>query len=239
MMPDAGFATFDTARKRRAGCVQTRKMLFWLKELARVEILAMMPGLLPVKLNFDQLSKIAETESGSLAEVARLLHSVSQSQSSAVVSESPARLSPERQEQSVLDRIIDGLTSFVGMLLGTPRRSAPSNQAPPSPTSSAQQIPEREEEAIINLGQIWRETSLQHIDDVLSAVADLEKRNALEVTRKINFSRRRYSYATPSEINQLFDDLRDVAIQIVEALQRDSKYIIDFVGLPEACRQPR
>ncbi|MBX7136139.1 MAG: UvrD-helicase domain-containing protein [Fimbriimonadaceae bacterium] len=233
MMPDAGFATFDTAGKRRAGCVQARKMLFWLERLGRVEILAMMPGLLPVKLNFDQLSKIAETERGPLADVAKLLHSVSQSQSPAVISELPARASPEREGRSVLDRIIDGLTSFVGMLLGSPRRPEPSNLVRPSPTASARQTPARDGEAIINLGQIWRDTSLPHIDDVLSTVAELEDRKALEVTRKIGFSRRRYSHATSSEIDQLFDALKDVAIQIVKALQKDSQYIIDFELLAE------
>ena len=233
MMPDAGFDAFDTAGKRRAGCVQAKKTLYWLERLRRVEILTMMPGLLPVKLNFDQLSKIAETERGPLADVARLLHSVSQSRSSAVVSEPPARAPPDRQERSVLDRIIDGLSSFVGMLLGTPSWPEPSSLARPSPTSSARQTPERDEEAIINLGQIWRDTSLPHIDDVLSTVAELEECSALEVTRKIGFSRRRHSRATPSETDQLFDTLEDVAIQIVKALQKDAQYIIDFEVLAE------
>lgn len=233
MMPDAGFDAFDTVGKRRAGCVQARKMLFWLERLGRVEILAMMPGLLPVRLNFDQLSKIADTERGPLADVARLLLSVSQSQSSAVISELPARASPDREGRSVLDRIIAGLTSFVGMLLGSPKRPDPANMARPSPTFAVQKIPECDEEAIINLGQIWRDTSLPHIDDVLSTVAELEDRKALEVTRKIGFSRRRYSHATPSEIDQLFGALRDVAIQIVKALQKDSQYVIDFEALAE------
>jgi superfamily II DNA/RNA helicase len=233
MMPDAGFDTFDTAGKRRTGCVQARKMLFWLERLGRVEILAMMPGLLPVTLNFDQLSTIAETERGPLADVARLLHSVAQSQTSAAGSGPPARAAPDRDERSVLERIIDGLTSFVGMLLGSPRRPEPSNVARPSPTASVSQSPERDGEAIINLGQILRDTSLTHIDDVLSTVAELEDRKALEVTRKIGFSRRRYSHATSSEIDQLFDALRAVAIQIVKALQKDSQYIIDFEVLAE------
>jgi len=233
MMPDSGFGTFDTAGKRRAGCVQARKMLFWLERLGRIDILAMMPGLLPVKLNFDRLSAIAETERGPLADVARLLQSVSRSPSSAAISEPPTRASPNREERSVLDRIIDGLTSFVGMLLGSAPRPEPSNLARPSPTVSVPQAPERGAEAIINLGQIWRDTSLPHIDDVLSTVAELEGRKALEVTRKIGFSRRRYSHAAASEIDQLFDALRDVAIQIVRALQKDSQYIIDFAVLAE------
>jgi hypothetical protein len=233
MMPDAGFATFDTAGKRRAGCVQARKMLFWLERLGRVEILAMMLGLLPVKLNFDQLSKIAETERGPLADVARLLHSVSQSRISAVISEPPPRAAPDREGRLVLDRIIDGLTSFVGMLLGSQRRPEPFNLARPSPTPSAQQTTERDGEAIINLRQIWRDASLPHIDDVLSTIAELEDRKALEVTRKIGFSRRRYSHAMSSEIDRLFDALKDVAIQIVKALQKDAHYIIDFDVLAE------
>jgi superfamily II DNA/RNA helicase/cold shock CspA family protein len=233
MMPDAGFATFDTAGKRRAGCVQARKMLFWLERLGRVEILAMMPGLLPVNLNFDQLSRIAESESGPLAEVARILYSVSHSQSPAVIRDLPARASPAPEGRSVLDRIIDGLTSFVGMLLGSPRRPELPNPTQLSPTAPTPQTPVRNGDAIINLGQIWRDTSLAHIDDVLSIVAELEDRNALEVTRKIGFSRRRYSYARPSEIDQLFDSLRHVAIQIVKALQKDSQFIIDFGTLAE------
>jgi len=233
MMPDAGFATFDTAGKRRAGCVQARKMLFWLERLGRVEILTMMPGLLPVRLNFDQLSRIAETERGPLADVARLLHSVSQSQTPTAISEVPARASPDRRGRSVLDRIVADLTSFVGMLLGSPRRPDPANLARPSATVSAGRTPERDGEAIVNLGQIWRDTSLPHVDDVLSMIAELEDRKGLEVTRKIGFSRRRHSHATSSEINQLFDALKDVAIQIVKALRKDSEYIIDFEVLAE------
>ena len=233
MMPDSGFGTFDTAGKRRAGCVQARKMLFWLERLGRIDILAMMPGLLPVKLNFDRLSAIAETERGPLVDVARLLQSVFRSQSSAAISEPPTRASPNREERSVLDRIIDGLTSFVGMLLGSAPRPEPSTLARPSPTVSVPLASERGAEGIINLGQIWRYTSLPHIDDVLSTVAELEGRNALEVTRKIGFSRRRYSHAAASEIDQIFEALRDVAIQIVKALQKDSQYIIDFAVLAE------
>ena len=235
IMPDIGFATFDTAAKRRASCVQARKMLYWLEQLGRVKIEAMMPSLLPVKLNFEQLSKIVKTERGPLADVARILLSVSPSKPPAAISAVPARVSPDREGRSAVDGVFGGPTSFVGMLLGSPTKPQWSNLGGQQErlADSARQTLERDVEAIINLGQICRDTSLTHIDDVLLKVVELEERNALEVTRKIGLSRRKYSDATSSETDQLFDVLKDVAIQIVKELQKDSEYTIHFEELAE------
>lgn len=231
MMPDAGFSTFDTAGERRTGCAQARKALFWLERLERVEILAMMPDLLPVKLNFDRLSKIAKTEDSPLADVARLLCSVYQSQNSTAHSEIPTHASSAQRGRSTLDRVTDSVTSFIGLLLGSPGLTEPPDLKKPYLAFSERQTAESNLEAIINLGQIWRDTSLPCIDDVLSTIAQLDDLKALEVTRKIGFSPRQNSRATSSEIDQLFDKLKNISIRIIKKLQKDSQCVIDFDAL--------
>lgn len=234
IMPDAGFGKFNTAAERRMACVQARKLLHWLERLGRVEILAMMPGLLPVRLNYAQLSAVAEMEQGPLGDMARLLASVSESEASAEINQQPTPASPEYETRSVLDRLIGGLTSFVGMLFGAGGNSSPTDRGRSSAGGSAPKPAAGSREAVINLSQIWRDTAFPHIDDVLSAVAELEERKALEVTRKISFSRRRYSRLDASQVDQLFDALRDGAIESVKALRADSEYIIDFDALAQA-----
>ena len=233
MMPDSGFTAFDSAGKQRAGCVQTRKMLYWLERLGRVEILAMMPGLLPVRLDFPKLAKIAETEDGPLAEVAKLLQTISQPRQENSADNSSASKALEKRERSFLERIIDGLSSFVGVLLSSPDR--PLAQAPSGTKSrhEATSTVKQDGDAIINLAQIWRDTSLAHVDDVLSTIALLEERQALLVTRTIRFSRRRYSHATQVEIDQLFSNLKEILKRVVRHLGRESECIIDFEVIAE------
>lgn len=231
MMPDAGFESFESIGKRRASCVQVRKILYWLERLGQVEILTMMPGLLPVKLNFKKLSSVAEAESGPIADVARLLYSAFQAESSVAEPTLPETNVPRHEKRSILDRIIGGLTTFVGMLLGS-HYSGQESITGPSYSPPVRQRPAVERDAIINLGFIWRDSSLPHIDDVLSAVAELEVRNCLVVMRKISFSRRRYSHATAQEIEELFDTLQAAAVQIVKSVGVRSEWVIDFDVIP-------
>ena len=228
MMPDSGFSAFDSAGKQRAGCVQTRKMLYWLERLGRVDILAMMPGLLPVRLDFPILTNIAETEDGPLAEVAKLLQTISQLRQESTPNRSSVSNVVEKRERSFLERLIDGISNFVGVLLSSPvRLPAPASIETGSGNKNYSAV-EHDGDAIINLAQIWRDSSLAHIDDVLSTIALLEERQALTVTRTIRFSRRRYSHATEVEIDQLFSNLREISKRVVKQLAKDSECLIDF-----------
>lgn len=237
MMPDAGFTTYSNAAKRRAGCLQIRKLLYWLERLERVEILTMMPGLLPVRLNFAQLAKIAAPEGDPVADVAKLLTMIGLQQPDERIEAPAENRLPERRDQSIFDHIIEGLSSFVGLLLGMKRQAEPQN---PTATHPAPITPRSAgvEDAIINLDHIWRETSLGHIDNVLATIAELEQRGGLEVTRKIAFSPRLNAHAKPSEVDQIFNTLQEVSLEIIRALQKKSQYAIDFgvlaEGLPAA-----
>lgn len=233
MMPDSGFSAFDSTGKQRAGCVQTRKMLYWLERLGRVEILAMMPGLLPVRLDFSRLTKIAETESGPLAEVAKLLQTISQTRQERSADNSSASKAVQNRERSFLERIIDGISSFVGVLLSNQVRPLAQTPVETKNCQEATATVEPDGDAIINLAQIWRDTSLAHIDDVLSTIALLEERQALMVTRTIRFSRRRYSHANSVEIDQLFSNLKEISTRVVRQLERESECIIDFEVIAE------
>ena len=239
MMPDSGFSSFDTVSKQRASCVQARKMLYWLERLGRVEILAMMPALLPVCLDFPQLGKIAETENGSLADVAKLLQTLTQPRQENSPEHNFAAKEIEKPERSFLERIIDGISRFVGMLLHTPTSAPEQASAGAQVTRKQAAVTQQNVEAIINLAQIWRETSLTSIDDVLSTIAHLEERQALKITRKIRFSRRRYSHANPGEIAHLFSTLKEIAKRVARQLERDSEYVIDFDALSEGLPETR
>ena len=233
MMPDSGFTAFDSAGKQRAGCVQTRKMLYWLERLGRAEILAMMPSLLPIRLDFRVLIKIAETEDGSLAEVAKLLQTISQPRQESTPNRGSVSNAVEKRERSFLERIIDGISSFVGVLFSSPVRSPAPASIETRGANGKSPVVEQNGDAIINLAQIWRDSSLAHIDDVLSTIALLEERQALVVTRTIRFSRRRYSHATQVEIDQLFSNLSEIAKRVVRQLAKDSECLIDFEVIAE------
>lgn len=240
MMPDSGFANYDTTGKQRAGCVSVRKMLYWLERLDRVEILAMLPALLPVNLNFIKLESIAERESGPLSEVAQLLLQIAKPAGDTRPPVSQVAPTIQKTERSVLLTIIEGLSSFIGMLFGVTDRSPPrsfptsretSNISTPVPNSVSGP-------AIINLAQIWRESSLPHIDDVLETISQLERRLGLSITRRIRFSRRRYAEASPTAISRIFTFLDEVAQRIVSRLAESSSANIDLVELADGLNVP-
>jgi superfamily II DNA/RNA helicase len=237
MMPDAGFMSFNSAGERRGGCVQVRKMIYWLERTGRVEILAMMPGLLPVRLKLERLSGIAENEKGPVADVARLLVILSEQKNSGISRSTGETSRGSDTDRTILDRIIDGLSSFIGFFLGSRQEPAVAIIPAVRNEKASNTRLASPGEAIINLGQIWRDTSLRHIDDVLSTIADLEERGAIEITRTITFSRRRYSHAPLPQIDAMFEWLSDVALRILNQLRKDSQYIIDFgniaTGFPE------
>ena len=141
-----------------------------------------MPGLLPVRLDFSRLTKIAETESGPLAEVAKLLQTISQPRQESSYDNSSASKAVERRERSFLERIIDGISSFVGVLLSSPVRPLAQTPLETKNHVGATATVEPDGDAIINLAQMWRDTSLALIDDVLWTIALLEERQALMVT---------------------------------------------------------
>lgn len=217
MMPDAGFGSFDRASQRRAACVQTRKTLYWLERLQRTEILAMLPGLLPAALHFGQLTLIAK-ETGPVADVASLLCRIGQAGGHVQI---PADSTASRRK-SILARIAEG----IGSLLFGAQQNAVANPVVQAPLTNA--------DAIINIGHIWRESALAHVDDVLSTLAELEKRSALQISRELSFSRRRCSSAGAQQIAQVFNALRDVALDIVGKLRRDGRCVIDFDTLAGA-----
>ena len=239
LMPDAGYESYVTSAKRRVGCTQVRKTLYWLERLGRVEILTMMPGLLPVRLSLDRLAEIATQETGPVAEVAASLASLGRvsNQQPAAVTATPTATANNR---NIVERIIDGLSNLIGFLFGGARvPNSSRNDSVQSQLRSPLAVPTSTiaGDAVINLGQIWRDTSLAHVDDVLSMIVELETRNALQITRKIAFGRGRHSYADPGHIDPLFGWLKQVSGVILRRLKDQPKYVIDFdelgTGFPD------
>jgi len=231
MIPDSGFGTFRFARQRRAASTQIRKTLYWLERLDLIKILSIMPGLLPVTLSVGRLLEIAEKETGPIADVATSLASLEQRSSSEGSHNSGNNLKSGNEDQGIIEKVLDGISDFVGFLFG-------GNRGVVKTTIEESQKPKNEiitdvtdtgsYEAIINLGQVWRDTVLPHVDDVLSAIADLEMRNALKISRRIGFSRGRFSYANVIDVEQLFEYLDKAAASILSKLKDQAKYVIDF-----------
>lgn len=231
MMPDSGFGTFRFARKRRAASTQIRKTLYWLERLSLVKILSIMPGLLPVTLSVGRLLEIAENETGPIADVATSLASLEQRSSSEGNHNAGNNLKSDNEDQGIIEKVLDGISDFVGFLFR-------GNRAVVKTTREESQKPKNEiitdvaatgtYEAIVNLGQVWRDTALPHVDDVLSAIADLEMRNALKISRRVGFSRGRFSYANVKDVEQLFEYIDKAAASILSKLKDQAKYVIDF-----------
>ena len=234
IMPDAGFEQNESAASRRSACTQVRKQLYWLERLNRISILAMLPSLLPLRLNIDRLRQIGSEDTSPISEVATALAAIGSSPLSSKLTQKDQLNKREPIGKGILDRIVDGLNKFVGFIF-SPSRPNPTpleeNTRPPI----AQSQPTCD--AIINLAQVCRMTSVAHLDDVLSIISELEALSAVGVSRKIAFGLGRYSRLDPEHIKFLFTVFWGTVDKVLGTLLHEPQYVIDFdelgEGLPE------
>lgn len=230
LMPESGFIAHDTEGKRRHAGVQVRKMLYWLERLERVEILAMMPGLLRVTLDLGRLRELSGAGMGPVSEVAGLLANLSDAgQPAASIVRADDRVGAPR-DRSVVERVIEGIGNLIGFLFGATRKPEP---VPVAETRGTPVIVAKSGsvDSVLNLGQILRESSLERIDDVIAAIGRLHELKGLEIVRKIRFSRRRASYAGAAEVDALFDAVHAASHEILDQLRRDGERVLNFSDL--------
>lgn len=236
LLPEAGYKSFPTESARRSGATQIRKMLFWLERMKRVEIAGMMPSLLPIHLmNPELLRTMAASEEGDLAAVALCLRSLIEPQQPEFVPAwNDVREAPAAYEPGVVERLMKRLSSYVGFLFGdAPKQSAtgePVARATPGEVQRAAAV-EPLQDAVVNLGHIWREARLRSMDDVLSTLVDLEKRGAVSIQRSLMFNRSRLFSAQSQQITALFEFVETVAKEIARRADGHGNRSLDFAEI--------
>lgn len=252
VVPDVGFHAHDTAAKLRAACTRVRLALHWLEQAGKTEILNTVAGLLPVTLHLDALRRTANSKRGQIAELAAAL--VRLADQGNVLRSNPERVAPSRvttdtsyirpqAENVVLIRsILKGFGSMIGMLFGTSTPGPSPSPALPSalrtPQSKVEELPEVASsppplalghiQSVINLGELWRETSITKVDDALSIVAELEKLGAVTVTRKVGFATRSLGQQPVQVATQLFDVVHSAVEQVFRKLETQGEWILDY-----------
>ncbi|AWI80386.1 hypothetical protein CEW87_14070 [Parazoarcus communis] len=253
VVPDAGFNTHDTAAKLRAACTRVRLALHWLEHAGKTEILNTVPGLLPVTLHLDALRRTANSKRGQISELAAALVRLAdrgdaqspkpERVATARVTTDTSYMRPQAENVGVIRSILRGLGSMIGMLFGT-STPTPSPAAPaPAPTpqskvnrstpavSSSPPMVRGDIQSVINLGELWRETSIAKVDDALSIVAELEKSGALTVTRKIGFATRSLGQQPVQVATQLFSVLASAVEYVFGKLDEKGYWVLDHDGL--------
>lgn len=251
VVPDAGFRPTNRPGERRAAANQLRLALHWLEQAQRVEICSMIPGLLSGTLYSHRLEKIQQSQTGAVAEVARVLLSLTDDLSDTALayrmsmdgrpSSTADRPLPEQEPASSgwLGSVLSGLADFVGFLFGAPESSKRSNSpsVDGAPASSGTGVPaiDRTEphDAVMNLGNIWADTSLHSIDEVLQCLAELDRLQAVKLQREISFAAKGLSLQDDGALDGLFQAVENAGRAVLQRLGRQGRWTLDFAELSQ------
>lgn len=244
IVPDSGFKTQDSAAKIRTAGTRVRLALHWLECAGRVELVNMVPGLLPVTLYISPLHRAASTQGGRLSELASALLGLALQDAPDL--ERGARLSnqsgsvyvPEhsRAPESVglVRSLLKGLGSLIGMIFGS------ADKYPSSPpvtelrtgaaafVSPSQPALTGDVQAVVNVGELWRETSIESVDEALALIAELSTLGAVTVTRNIGFSSRKLG-AQPIAVKEaLFSSVTIAVEHVFRKLETSGEWVLDY-----------
>ncbi len=151
-----------------------RLSLFWLERSNRLVILDSVYGLLRLRLNKELLQKSATGKDNESIVANAILQLYKASE-------------PDKQHITAttewVERIVDFFSNFAGILFKSKDDSPRTNQEVDNTAETA----DKWDEAEIHVVNIWQKTALPRIDDILTALRDLQKSGALSIIRNIQF----------------------------------------------------
>ena len=166
-----------------------RKALFWLERSGRILILRYLPDILAIQLDQVALKREAEGEIDT-ARVARVLSQLYRTGENPASEEGTKdKLEPDVQPgqedegSGWLDGAISLVRGFLGFLFSDVQ-SQESGTILPTPDTTAARPMQRAE---IKLGTVWQRAGLGRLDDVYTALIQLQRRNALKIERTLFF----------------------------------------------------
>lgn len=244
IVPDSGFKTQDSAAKIRTACTKVRLALHWLERAGRVELVNMVPGLLQATLHISPLRRAASTQGGQLTELASaLLRLASQDatnpeRGAGLTNLSGSALVPDRSRSTegvgFFRSMLKGLGSMIGMVFVSPAKYASSPPVTELRTGATAPAPLPQPtlggdvQAVINLGELWRETSIERVDEAMALIAELARLGAVTVARQISFSSRKLGAQSDFVKETLFSHVNSAVEQVFRKLETSGEWVLDY-----------
>ena len=249
VLPEAGFETHESEPKERASATQLRMCLYWLEKAGKVEIVGMVPRVLPVTINIARTKELADGDSPT-ARVGRLIYSAyaqpdlhrgksGRTSQPPDVGCEPASAS---NGKGFLNSLISAIGSVVSIFL-------PRNTQEPVPQTSSQRVsasigqdPSKVRSAgqstnivtgLINVGQIFAEADLKSVDSALQEVSTLERLSALTLERMINVESKELGKQTSDSLVDFLDSVETISEFIIEKAASKNKFQIDWESIEQ------
>lgn len=247
IVPASGFKVQDSAAKIRTAGTRLRLALHWLERAGRVELVNMVPGLLLATLHIAPLRRAANMQGGRLSELASALLGLASQKTTAPerggrqTNQSVSAFVPEhsREPESVglVRSLLKGLGSMIGIILGPAEKYTSSPPVTELRTGIAASVSPSQPaltgdlQAVVNLGDLWRETSIERVDEALALIAELSRLGAVTVTRNIGFSSRKLG-AQPIVVKEaLFSSVTTAVEHVFRKLETAGEWVIDYEEL--------
>jgi superfamily II DNA helicase RecQ/superfamily I DNA/RNA helicase len=227
IVPEDGFQPHENGSARSSDSSKVRKFLFWLERLKRLEMVATLPSLLEVEVDSLILKKTSNEE-GALAEIASsilsLVNEVSSSSLSTPLTTQEANTRDTSSAPTFL-RLSSIVGSVVGFILGTKNTFDTSTH---TATHNAQpkyrSAPGSTYNILLDLGYLYKSTSLESVDSVLDSITHLVKIGAVRVHRKLKFSSHQFSNIGSEAISLLFQCVEDATVNLILASEGKRNY---------------
>lgn len=156
-----------------------RLSLFWLERCERLDILDSLYGLLQIRLNKEQLQKNAVGDGNENRVAAAIL----QLYEASVPEDQPAK-----QKAVIVNGIVDFISNFAGVLFKAQTASSETDLSEENAIAAS----DGWDDAEIHIENVWQKSNLPRVDDVLTALRELQRRQALSINRKIEFKPRSF-----------------------------------------------
>lgn len=222
IVPAEGYGASDrslSSAARRAAATRTRMGLYWLERAGRLHLCGSVPDLVEVTAFPSSLERVSK-EGGAAAELALLVLEAASGGAVPAHEEqwawtppAPAHTSGSAGEGALeaVGRLFSRLSTTIGLLFGQPARAPQPALPAPAPALAlthgveASALTASGVVVVLNLSQAkLRTRALASMGDVLSALADLEKRGAVSLKRAIDVVPRDLASDPPLRIRQLF-----------------------------------
>jgi len=230
IVPADGFQPPENAAARRSESSKIRKFLFWLERLERLEMIATLPSLLEVEINTSIL-KNASDEGGALSEVASSILSLVNEDSTPAP---PLSIAPQKTNTadapsaSMFSKLSSIVGSVVGFIIGSKKTfETLTSTVQHSVQPSTRTTPNSKFDILLDLGYLYKSTSLESVDGVLETISHLVKFGAVRIHRKLKFSKYQFSNLGGEAISLLFQCVEDATVNLILASEGKRNYNLE------------
>ena len=230
IMPEEGFERLGNPSDRRAAVTTVKKCLFWLEQMGRVRLLATRPNFLEVTIRPVVLRRVAEEETGASSDVANCLLPL-------VGDRHPGfdQIARPHEPESA-DRIFSGLAALIGRIVGfvlSGPKAAPGPDGPIVDRGLNGEEDDADCEAVLDLGYIYKSTSLVSVDEVLEGISGLVRQGALRIRRRLEFKQGKLGDRGDPEIDQMFSRAEEASVALIRLTEGRRNVDYDDIDLPE------